>query len=87
MVVESVWVKHIHGFCQLIVFLLKYRIQFFCRPSKKAKEEPATTQVSSVCKTYIEPSAIALYDYEPTAMDDLSFNVSDFQCKFLTFIY
>lgn len=32
--------------------------------------------MSSVCETYIEPSAIALYDYEPTAIDDLAFNVS-----------
>ena len=37
----------------------------------------APTQVSSVCETYIEPSAIALYDYEPTAIEDLSFNVRD----------
>ena len=37
----------------------------------------APTQVSSVCETYIEPSAIALYDYEPTTVDDLSFNVRD----------
>ena len=40
-------------------------------------ETTAPTQVSSVCETYIEPSAIALYDYEPTAIDDLSFNVRD----------
>ena len=32
--------------------------------------------MSSVLETYIEPSAIALYDYEPTALDDLSFSVS-----------
>ena len=32
--------------------------------------------MSSVLETYIEPSAIALYDYEPTAVDDLSFSVS-----------
>ena len=38
-------------------------------------ETTAPTQVSSVCETYIEPSAIALYDYEPNAIDDLSFNV------------
>lgn len=47
------------------------------QPSKKAKEETAPTQVSSVCETYIEPSAIALYDYEPTAIDDLAFNAGD----------
>lgn len=33
--------------------------------------------MSSVSKTYIEPSAIALYDYKPTAVDDLSFNAGD----------
>lgn len=44
---------------------------------KKTKEEAAPTQVSSVRETYIEPSAIALYDYEPSAMDDLSFNAGD----------
>lgn len=33
--------------------------------------------MSAVSETYIEPSAIALYDYEPTAIDDLSFNVSE----------
>ena len=44
---------------------------------EEVKEEQSTTQVSSVSKTYIEPSAIALYDYKPTAVDDLSFNVSE----------
>ena len=45
----------------------------------------APTQVSSVCETYIEPSAIALYDYEPTAIEDLSFNVRDDLHVFLNF--
>ena len=40
------------------------------------KEKAASTQVSSVRETYIVPSAIALYDYEPTALDDLGFSVS-----------
>ena len=44
--------------------------------------------MSTVCETYIEPSAIALYDYEPAAIDDLAFSVSgarllSFVCKFL----
>lgn len=48
------------------------------RPTKKARKEPAASQVSSVCETYIEPSAIALYDYEPDTIDDLAFSVSGF---------
>ena len=55
----------------------------FCRSTKGPKEKTAKTQVSSVCQTYIEPSAIALYDYEPAAIDDLSFNVSDGQLNCL----
>ncbi|KAL9972092.1 hypothetical protein ACROYT_G018333 [Oculina patagonica] len=47
------------------------------KTTKEPKKKTAPTQVSSVCETYIEPSAIALYDYEPTAIDDLSFNAGD----------
>lgn len=62
-----------------MVFVVLYRIKciFLFRATKKAKEKTAPSQISSVCETYIEPSAIALYDYEPTAIDDLSFNVGD----------
>jgi len=45
--------------------------------SKKTKEEAVPTQVLSVCETYIEPSAVALYDYEPSAIDDLAFSAGD----------
>jgi len=48
-------------------------------------ETTAPTQVPSVCETYIEPSAIALYDYEPTAIDDLSFKVGDASHVLLNF--
>lgn len=51
--------------------------RLFFRPNEEPVKATAPSQVSSVCKTYIEPSAIALYDYEPTAIDDLSFNVRD----------
>jgi len=44
---------------------------------ENVKQEAASVQVSAVSETYIEPSAIALYDYEPTAIDDLSFNAGD----------
>ena len=54
---------------------LLYRLSCF-RSRKKKNEDASSTQVSSVLETYIEPSAIALYDYEPTALDDLSFSVS-----------
>lgn len=47
------------------------------KPKEKVKEKAASTQVSSVRETYIVPSAIALYDYEPTALDDLGFSAGD----------
>ena len=50
---------------------------FVCRAPEEPVQTTAPTQVSSVCETYIEPSAIALYDYESAAIEDLSFNVSD----------
>ena len=58
---------HVHGIERV----------FVCRAPEEPVKTTAPTQVSSVCETYIEPSAIALYDYESAAIEDLSFNVSD----------
>ena len=71
--------------CSLLdVLLILFPIFLYVRgPREVAKEEQSTTTVSSVSKTYIEPSAIALYDYEPTAADDLSFNVSEWIYKLI----
>lgn len=43
--------------------------------NKKTEKKPAEPVVQSVVSTKIEPSAIALYDYVPTSIDDLSFKV------------
>ena len=46
-------------------------------PPKTKLIQPASTQISSVCPTKIDPVAIALHDYQPTSTEDLEFQVTE----------